>query len=125
MLPMSDSVTIYRVGDKLSGALKISKQILSSKIKQIIDVSTTPEFEILFIIKENLFDEYIKCKTKIKPSIFFKMHNNEYKKQSKFIIDYFYSMSNKDIIELLNEYVKKRGKLHKEKHNLRDIIKIN
>lgn len=34
-------------------------------------------------------------------------------------------MSNKDIIELLNEYVKKRGKLHKEKHNLRDIIKIN
>lgn len=89
MLPMSDSVTIYRVGDKLSGSLKIPKQILSSKIKQIIDVSTTPEFEILFIIKENLFDEYIKCKTKIKPSIFFKMHNNEYKKQSKFIIDCF------------------------------------
>lgn len=72
MLPMSDSVTIYRVGDKLSDALKIPKQILSSKIKRIIDVSTTPEFEILFIIRENLFDKYIKCKTKIKPSIFLK-----------------------------------------------------
>ena len=125
MLPMSDSVTIYRVGDKLSDALKIPKQILPSKIKQIVDVLTTPEFEILFIIKENLFDKYIKCKTKIKPSIFYKMHNNEYKKQSKFITDYFYSMSNQDIIELLNEYVKKRGKIHKDKFNLRDIIKLN
>lgn len=46
-------------------------------------------------------------------------------KSNQNLYDYFYSMSNKDIIELLNEYVKKRGKLHKEKHNLRDIIKIN
>lgn len=46
------------------------------------------------------------------------------KKQSEFITDYFSKMSNDEIIELINIYISKRGKVHqKNQLTLKEIIK--
>ena len=123
LLPNGDTVSIYRIGDKLSDKLIIPKNIMSGKIKDKYDISTTPEFEVLFLLNENLYDEYLKVKSIMKPSEFYKVHNKKYKKQSSFVKDYFESMTNDEIIKLIKLYVKKHGRAHK--HNqltLKEII---
>ncbi len=123
-LPSGDTVSIYRIGDKLSDKLTIPKDILPEKIKDKYDISTTPELEILFILNEGLYDEYLKVKSIKKPSEFYKSQNVSYKKQSSFVKDYFESMSNDEIINLINLYVSKHGKAHKPNQlTLKEIIK--
>ena len=110
ILDCKDKVFIYRIGDGLKDKLKIPKSIISGKIAEIIDISTTPEFEILFIINENLYDEYLKIKSSTKPSTFYKKYNKKYNKQYEFVYNYFSNMSNEQIINLINLYVEKRGR---------------
>jgi len=69
--------------------------------------------EVLFILNENLYDEYLKVKSIKKPSEFYKEHNKSYKKQSSFVKEYFESMTNDEIIKLIELYVIKHGKAHK------------
>lgn len=124
MLSPNDNVTIYRVGDKLSDTLKTPKIVLPQKIKAKYDICTLPEFEILFILKENYYAEFSKAKTGIKANEFYRKKNKKYKKQSEFITDYFSKMSNDEIIELINIYISKRGKVHqKNQLTLKEIIK--
>lgn len=124
LLQNEDTVSIYRIGDKLSDKLKIPKSIISSKIAGKYDISTTPEFEVLFLLKEGLYNKYLKVKSKLKPSEFYKMHNNSYKKQASFVTDYFEKMDNDEIIELIELYVSKHGKAHKNNQlTLKEIIK--
>lgn len=123
LLPASDTVSIYRIGDKLSDDLTIPKNILKSKIRGKFDISTTPEFEILFILNEGLYDEYMKVKSSKKPSVFYKEHNKKYKKQASFVKEYFESMTDEEIISLIKLYVKKHGHSHKSNQfTLKDII---
>lgn len=123
MLPYQDCVTIYRIGDKLSDQLQIPKNILPEKINNIIDISTTPEFEVLFLINEDMYDEYLKEKSVLKPSEFYKRENSSYNKQSKFVKEYFSKMSRKEIIDLIKLYDKKHGKIDNE-HNKFTLLKI-
>ena len=102
LLPSGDTVSIYRIGDKLSDKLIVPTNILSEKIKDKYDISTTPEFEVLFLLNENLYDDYLKVKSLKKPSEFYKEHNKNYKKQSSFVKKYFESMTNDEIIKLIN-----------------------
>ena len=85
LLNYKDKVVIYRVGDRLKDKLRIPESILPEKIETIVDISTTPEFEILFILNDNLFDEYLKVKSSMKASSFYMMHNKQYKKQPNFV----------------------------------------
>lgn len=122
-LPIGDTVNIYRIGDKLSDKLKIPKEILPEKINCKYDISTTPEFEILFLLNENLYDDYMKVKSFKKPSEYYKEYNRKYKKQASFVKEYFNSMTNEEIINLINLYVKKHGKSHKDNQlTLKEII---
>lgn len=124
LLPYNDNVTIYRVGDKLNEKLKVPSKILPKKIKEIINISTTPEFEILFLLHENLYDEYLKYKSYMKPSSFYKMKNKNYKKQSQYVYDFFNNMPSNEIISLIKLYVKKHGKTHSDNHkSLKELIK--
>lgn len=124
LLNCQDKVIIYRVGDTLKEKLKIPSTILSEKIDKIIDVSTTPEFETLFIINENLYDEFLKVKSNTKASSFYKMNNKNYIKKYTFVYEYFSKMNSKEIINLINLYIKKRGKTLKNDHKtLKDLIK--
>ena len=123
LLPSGDTVSIYRIGDKLSDKLIVPTNILSEKIKDKYDISTTPEFEVLFLLNENLYDDYLKVKSIKKPSEFYKEHNKNYKKQSSFVKKYFESMTNDEIIKLIELYVMKHGKAHKPNQlTLKEII---
>ena len=70
LLPSGDTVSIYRIGDKLSDKLIVPTNIMSEKIKDKYDISTTPEFEVLFLLNENIYDDYLKVKSIKKPSKF-------------------------------------------------------
>lgn len=97
---------------------------MPQKIKAKYDICTLPEFEILFILKENYYAEFSKANTGIKANEFYRKKNKKYKKQSEFITDYFSKMSNDEIIELINIYISKRGKVHqKNQLTLKEIIK--
>ena len=124
LLDYKDKVFIYRVGDTLKDKLTIPSTILPEKIAGIIDISTTPEFEILFILNENLFDEFLKVKSNVKASTFYKTHNKKYIKQYNYVYEYFSSMSNEEIINLIDLYVKKHGKTTKRRQKtLKELIK--
>lgn len=124
LLNYKDKVVIYRVGDRLKDKLKIPAAILPEKIEKVVDISTTPEFEILFILNENLFDEYLKVKSSVKASSFYIMHNKQYKKQPNYVYNYFSKMTNEEIIELIDLYVAKHGKtLKKGQKSLKELIK--
>ena len=123
LLPSGDTVSIYRIGDKLSDKLIVPTNIMSEKIKDKYDISTTPEFEVLFLLNENLYDDYLKVKSIKKPSEFYEEHNKDYKKQSSFVKKYFESMTNDEIIKLIELYVMKHGKAHKPNQlTLKEII---
>lgn len=123
-IPFSDTVDIYRVGDKLTDTLKIPKSILKSKIRNKYKVCTLPEFEILFILYEDLYENYLKFKSQKKPSVYYKEYNTSYKKQSSFITSYFSRLTNNDIICLINLYVDKRSRSHgKDQLTLKVLIK--
>lgn len=124
ILSYQDKVFIYRVGDGLKDKLTIPTTILPEKIAGIVDISTTPEFEILFILNENLYDEFLKVKSNTKASSFYKMYNKRYKKQYKFVYDYFSKLSKEEIINLIDLYVRKHGKtLKKGQKTLKELIK--
>ncbi len=123
LLPSEDTVSIYRIGDKLSDDLTIPKSILKGKRNGKYDISTTPEFEILFILNEGLYEEYLKVKSVEKPNVFYKKHNKNYKKQASFVKDYFSVMTNEEIVSLIDLYVRKHGHAHKiNQLTLKDII---
>ena len=126
LLPCGDSVDIYRIGDKMTDNLVIPRAILPEKIRDKYKICTLPEFEILFILNERIFDDYMKIKSKMKPSEYYKTIHSDYKKQEKYILDYFSDMSNEDIVKLIDLYYKKHGKAHKNDGKcLKDIIKHN
>ena len=59
-LPYDDKVIVYRVGDKLSEKFDTRKKDIPGKIVEVNKVCTLPELEMLFIINEGMFDEYMK-----------------------------------------------------------------
>lgn len=124
LLDYNDKVFIYRVGDKLTDKLATPSAILPEKIAGTMDISTTPEFEVLFLLNEDLYEEYLKVKSTTKASSFYKAKNTKYKKQKKFVYDYFIQMSNEEIIKLIDLYIKKHGKtLKKGQRTIKELIK--
>lgn len=102
-------IKIVRVGDKLSDKLRIPKEIKRRVIDTVDDYCTTPEFEILMIINEGLFEAFDKTKSKRKPSEFYMAKHPDYHKSKAWVADYFESLSIDELTSLLKEYEKKRG----------------
>lgn len=117
-------VIIYRVGDKMKERLKIPSQLMKEKIISEIKICTLPEFEILLILNEGLYEEYLKSKSNFKPSEFYKKKNKSFNKTRKYVNDYFSPMSNEEIIDLINLYVLKRSHSHKKDElTLKELLK--
>lgn len=72
-LPIDEKITIYRIGDTLTDVFDIS---CFGKIREehidVIDVCTKPEIEILIIICENKYRDYLKYKSKMSPKEYVK-----------------------------------------------------
>lgn len=120
----NDEVIIYRVGDKMKDKLKIPSQLMKEKINSEIKICTLPEFEILLILNDNYYEEYLKSKSNFKPSEFYKKKNKSFSKTRKFINEYFSSLSNEEIINLIDLYVLKRSHSHKKDElTLKELLK--
>ena len=78
---------------------------------------------VSILLYEGLYDDFLKVKSIEKPSCFYKKHNKKYKKQSTFVRDYFNNMSEEEIMDLIDLYVRKHGKtLKKNQKTLKEII---
>lgn len=121
-LPPEEKVKIIKIGDKLSDKLKIPKDI-KDKIDSEEKYCTKPEFEMLIIISEGLYNEYQKVKSKKKSKVFakenIKYNGKRYTNSQEWIKGYF----NKDkILKSLMEY-KRISKQKKQERYLTDLMR--
>jgi hypothetical protein len=121
-LPPEEKVKIIKIGDKLSDKLKIPKDI-KEKIDSEEKYCTKPEFEILIIISEGLYEEYQKVKSKQKPKVFakenIKYNGKRYTNSQDWITTYF---DEETISYALNEY-KRVSKHAKTERFLGDLLR--
>jgi hypothetical protein len=121
-LPPEEKVKIIKIGDKLSDKLKIPKDI-KEKIDSEEKYCTKPEFEILIIISEGLYEEYQKVKSKQKPKVFakenIKYNGKRYTNSQDWITTYF---DEEAISYALNEY-KRVSKHAKTERFLGDLLR--
>lgn len=103
-LPPEEKVKIIKIGDKLSDKLRIQKDI-KEKINSEEKYCTKPEFEMLVIISEGLYEKYQKVKSKQKPKVFakenIKHHKKRYTNSQEWIKGYF---DEQKIIYALSKY---------------------
>ena len=108
----SGDIDIIRIGDKQSDSLQIPKN-LRKRIKTITKYCTKPELEILLIINEGLYEDYIRHYSRIRPKQYAK-NNIIYQKQkydnSTRFYDNYYSNRIDNLIANLEKY--KRLKKH-------------
>lgn len=110
-LPISETLKIIRIGDKLTDKLEIPED-LTNRVASIETVCIRPEFEILHIIKENKLSSFIKVKTNFKASEYYMAINRNYKKTYKCNYSYFSEMDNSTLVNLFKDYDKKRKGAH-------------
>ena len=113
-LPKDSSLVIIRVGDTLSDELKIPNEIKYIFKGKTIDVCTKPEFEILMIINDGLYEDYLKVKSITKPSRYYTKKNKKYDKSSEYTKKYFNNLTDKEIIDLVKEEHKLRNKANRK-----------
>jgi hypothetical protein len=120
-----ETVQVIRVGDKMTDTIKTPKEIKSKMPTLPIDYHTFPEFEMLFIVNERQYDNYISSHRG--PKEYAKEHialdGIKYDGTSGWIIKYFSKMSNERIIALFDSYKRVCGKAHKGERLICDLIK--
>lgn len=107
-------ITVLRVLDSHSEGFKLSKAY-QHKV-DVINVVTSPEIEMLIIITEGKYDEYMKRSSSVSPSIFCKqdLKMKEKIKSQEFIRNYFSDINL--LISSIHEYKRvkklKRGEIY-------------
>lgn len=102
---LNEKVTIYRILDSKNENFKIKNKIKKDfKGKyEVVDIVTSPEIEMLVIISEGRFTDYLKVKSKIKPSEYCKQSLNLRRvKEYHFIREYFSDVNH--LISVIAEY---------------------
>jgi len=120
-LPPKEKVKIIKIGDKLTDKLKVPKDI-KEKIDSEEKYCTKPEFEMLIIISEGLYEQYQKVKSKTKPKIFAKENiifdSKQYNNSQDWIKAYF---KEKDIYQILTMY-RSKSKHNSSENYLVDLV---
>ena len=102
---LEEKVTIYRILDSKNENFKIKNKIkkdFQGKY-EVVDIVTSPEIEMLVIISEGRFTDYLKVKSKVKPSEYCKQSLNLRKvKEYHFIREYFSDVNH--LISVITEY---------------------
>lgn len=115
-------VAILRVGDS-----QRDKLIIPNELKDIVSPNriykycTLPEIEILLIINEGLYNEFLKSNDK--PKEFAKKHivynKTKYNQSSEFFVDYYRGKRIHNLIDNLKKYK------HLKKHNKNDLYLVD
>lgn len=112
-LPIEEDIIVYRIGDTLTDTLSLSKFKMRSKHIKSFKVCTKTEIEILVIINEGLYPEYIKKAKSTKPKSFVNEVFRDFNPEIYF--------AKHDMLNALREY--KRIKKHnKDEIYLIDLI---
>lgn len=104
-IDLNEKVTIYRILDSKNENFKIKNKIKKDfKGKyEVVDIVSSPEIEMLVIISEGRFTDYLKVKSKIKPSEYCKQSLNLRRvKEYHFIREYFSDVNH--LISVIAEY---------------------
>lgn len=112
-------VSIYRILDSRTEEFKLRK-LYANKV-DVINVITAPEIEILVIIKENKHADFLKYKSKLKPSEYCKQILKMPNVKSKEFLEAYFS----DLDELVR-VVKEYKRLHRVQNNewcMADLLK--
>ena len=124
MYPNND-VVVMRIGDKLSDKLKIPKEF-AKKIVSEEKYCTLPELEVLLIISEKLWPQYIKVKSKISAKEFAETHirlnKRKYNNQTDFYYDYFRRTPDK-LVDAIREYRRVHKTHKKDQLYLADLLR--
>lgn len=118
-------VEILRIGDKQGDKLVIPQEF-KEQIEKVTLYCTLPELEVLLIISESLYQEFIKVKTTKRAKEFAKenitYNKKRYKNDTKFYEEYY----SNDITKLIDAICKYRQLNHshsKEQHYLTELLK--
>ena len=116
----SEQITVLRILDSRRENFKLSKAYMH-KIK-VINVITAPEIEMLIILKEKRYKEYLKYKkANMKPSEFCKsILKYSDVKSTDFVEDYFSDVE--VLIESIKEY-KRVADVQRGEYTLADLLK--
>lgn len=118
-------VEILRIGDKQSDKLVIP-QDFKEQIEKVTLYCTLPELEVLLIISENLYQEFIKVKTTKRAKVFAKenitYNKKRYKNDTKFYEEYYANDITK-LIEAICRYRQLNHSHSKEQHYLAELLK--
>ncbi len=103
-------IVVYRILDSKRENFSL-RRAYADKVS-VVNVITAPEIEILVIIKENKYQDYMKYKSKMKPSDYCIQYLN-YKdvKSKSFISEYFHNIN--DLVEVIKKY----RSIHEVKNN--------
>ncbi len=117
VLNPDEDILFYRIGDTLTDEFDTScfGEIRKEHI-QIVDVSTTPEIEILIILCEGLYSEYLKSKSVVGPKEFVKQKVKGYESFEKYICSH-------DIVWAIKEYRRVKKQKRKGTIFLADLLK--
>lgn len=69
-LPVDEDIIVYRIGDTLKDKLSLTNFKLRSEHILSYKYCTKPEIEVLVIINEGLYKEYLKKKIQLTPKDF-------------------------------------------------------
>ncbi len=120
----TEDVIIYRIGDKMTDELRIPKQIKKRVIREE-KYCTLPELEILLIISEEKYNEYIKQKSKITPKKFAKMYikcnRMRYDNSSLFYEKYYQDIDK--LVQAIQQYSVLHKTHKKDEHYLIELLK--
>lgn len=112
-LPINEDIVIYRIGDTLKESLSLSKFKMRVKNIKAFKVCTKPELEILVIINEGLYADFLKKPKNTKPKSFIKEVFPDFNPKEYF--------DNHDMVNALKKY-KKLKKHHKDEMYLYDLL---
>lgn len=103
-LPVNEEIIVYRIGDTLKEELSLKKFKLRKQFIETYRICTKTEIEILVILHEGLYDDYIKSHRDIKPKSYLQSVMRDYDPKTYF--------EKHDVFEDIREY--KRIKKHQK-----------
>lgn len=114
-LPIKEEIVFYRIGDTQKDEYNLSCFSARKNEITIVKVCTKPELEILIIINEGLYNQYLKQKSYMMPKQFVKIYVDGYTN----IRDY---LANHDLCFAIKEY-KRLKKNDKNEIYIADLLK--
>lgn len=115
ILTKDTEITFYRIGDTQKEEYDFERFNVRKEHIKVIKLCTMPEIEILIVINEGLYDEYLKVKSKMMPKQFVKERIKSFSSFKQYVSEH-------DMLFAIKEY--KRIKKHKNGEGyLADILK--